>query len=147
MKKPARSRPSVYDRVQFILASAQDYTARSVNTAQVVANWLIGREIIEEQQQGSKRAGYGVQITSSLAERLNGNGVRGYGELSLRHCRQFYQTFPILPGEEICYALRNESAGSKTLADPRCELDCDPPTSRARPRPPDPPRSGVAAPV
>jgi hypothetical protein len=49
MKKPSPQEPSVYDRVHVILESAQTYAARSVNTTQVVANWLVGREIVEEQ--------------------------------------------------------------------------------------------------
>ena len=42
MKKLA-PKPTVFDRVQTILDSAQSHAARTVNTTQVVANWLIGR--------------------------------------------------------------------------------------------------------
>jgi hypothetical protein len=41
---------SVYERIRQILESARTTVARSVNTTQVVANWLIGREIVEEEQ-------------------------------------------------------------------------------------------------
>ena len=109
MKKPARE-PTVFDRVQTILDSAQSLAARSVNTTQVVANWLIGREIVEEQQQGAKRAGYGERIVPQLATQLRETGTAGYSELTLRLCRQFYLSFPELPGSEICYALRNKLA-------------------------------------
>ncbi len=47
--KKARSL-SLYDRVRKILDSARTTVARSVNTTQGAANWLIGREIIEEEQ-------------------------------------------------------------------------------------------------
>ena len=109
MKKPAQAHSIVYDRVQFILSSGQSYAARSVNTSQVVVNWLIGREIVEEQQQGSKRAEYGGQIIAALAKQLKKDGVAGYGVLSLNLCRQFYLTYPDLPGDPILYALRKES--------------------------------------
>lgn len=33
-----------------------------------------------------------------------------YGEVTLSLCRQFFQSYPVLPGDELCYALRNESA-------------------------------------
>lgn len=62
MKKPRPALPTVFDRVQVILDSAQTHAARSVNTTQVVANWLIGRAIVEEQQHGAKRAGYGEKV-------------------------------------------------------------------------------------
>jgi predicted nuclease of restriction endonuclease-like (RecB) superfamily len=112
--KLAPTRITVYDRVQLILTSALDYAARSVNTAQVVANWLVGREIVEEEQQGSKRAGYGGQVIYTLAEKLRIKGVTGYGEVTLSLCRQFFQAYPDLPGDEICYALRNEFAEAQS---------------------------------
>lgn len=87
MKKTTPAKQTVYDRVQFILASAKDFAAHLVNTAQVVANWLIGREIVEDQQQGNKRAGYGKQLIAGLARDLKGDGVTGYGELTLHLCR------------------------------------------------------------
>ena len=112
-KSPAATAATVYDRVQYILASAQNHAARSVNTAQVVANWLIGREIVEEQQRGATRAGYGEKLIARLAGELRADGVAGYGELTLNLCRQFYLGYPSLPGPEILYALRKELEGAK----------------------------------
>jgi len=36
----------LYERIRQILESARTSMARTVNTTQVVANWLIGREIV-----------------------------------------------------------------------------------------------------
>ena len=47
----------IYKRIRQILESAQTNAARSVNTSQVVANWLIGHEIVEEEQKGKRHAG------------------------------------------------------------------------------------------
>ena len=58
-KKAVAGTPRLYGRIRSILESARASVARTVNTTQVVANWLIGREIVEDQQQGKKRAGYG----------------------------------------------------------------------------------------
>ena len=45
-KTKQASKPApVYQRIRQILESARRSVARSVNTTQVVANWLIGREI------------------------------------------------------------------------------------------------------
>ena len=106
--KKAVSQPTVFDRVQTILDSAQFHAARTVNSTHVVANWLIGREIVEEQQQGSKRAGYGERIVPELALQLKEKGEHGYSEQVLRYCRQFYLSYPDLPGIEICHALRGK---------------------------------------
>ena len=92
---------TVYHCVQQILVSAQNHAARSVNTAQVVANWLIGGEIVEEQQSGAKRAGYGEKVIARLAQQLRNDGVPGYGDIVLKLCRQFYLAFPHLPGPAI----------------------------------------------
>ncbi len=107
MKQPD-SQPTVFDRVQSILESAQSHAARTVNTTQVVANWLVGREIVEGQQQGSRRARYGEKILPELASRLKESGQRGYSEQALRYCRQFYLSYPDLPGLQICHALRGK---------------------------------------
>ena len=107
MKKPA-PQPTVFDRVQRILDSAQSHAARTVNTTQVVANWLIGREIVEEQQHGAKRAGYGEQMVDQLAKDLRKNGIRGYGKASLKFCRQFFQSYPELAATQIGYAVRSQ---------------------------------------
>ena len=78
-KKASLNTPAIFDRVQVILDSAQSHAARSVNTTQVVANWLVGREIVEEQQQGAKRAGYGTDVIAKLAADLKSDGATGYG--------------------------------------------------------------------
>ena len=122
MKKPRTPAPTVFDRVQVILDSAQTHAARSVNTTQVVANWLIGREIVEEEQGGIKRAGYGERILPELASRLKEKGVKGYSEQALRFCRQFYHSYPDLPGAQICYALRSKLGQPKICHAGRGEL-------------------------
>lgn len=65
-KTPAPSVSSLYDRIRGILESARAGVARAVNTTQVMANWLVGREIIEEEQRGKQRADYGQQLVTQL---------------------------------------------------------------------------------
>ena len=48
----SRSPSPIYDRIRQILDSARSNVARSVNTTQVITNWLIGREIVEEERRG-----------------------------------------------------------------------------------------------
>jgi len=49
MTVPAKEFAGFYQRIREILELAQARVARTVNTTQVVANWLIGREIVEEE--------------------------------------------------------------------------------------------------
>lgn len=101
----------LYRRVREILESARSNAARSVNTAQVMANWLIGREIVEEEQKGKRRADYGKKIVEDLARRLQNDFGKGYSSLNLWLFRRFYLEYPELVPGPIPYALRKELAG------------------------------------
>jgi predicted nuclease of restriction endonuclease-like (RecB) superfamily len=93
-----------------ILESARLGIARTVNTAQVLSYWLIGREIIEEEQQGNQRADYGENLLKKLAQRLKADFGKGYSYSNLKYIRQFYVTFPRLLDEaQISHALRDQS--------------------------------------
>jgi predicted nuclease of restriction endonuclease-like (RecB) superfamily len=99
-----------YTRIRDILESARLGIARTVNTAQVLSYWLIGREIIEEEQQGKQRADYGENLLKNLAQRLKTDFGKGYSYSNLKYIRQFYLTFPQLLDEaQISHALRDQS--------------------------------------
>jgi predicted nuclease of restriction endonuclease-like (RecB) superfamily len=84
----------LYARVAEILDQARSHVARTVNTAMVHAYWLIGREIVEVEQRGEARAGYGELLIDGLATKLQSTFGKGFSASPLRRTRQFYQTFP-----------------------------------------------------
>ncbi|MFZ5445100.1 MAG: PDDEXK nuclease domain-containing protein [Myxococcota bacterium] len=86
---------ALFGRVIGIIEDARGSVARSVNTAMVRAYWLIGREIVEVEQQGARRAGYGDELIDGLATRLarTASGT-GFSARTLRRMRQFYLSFP-----------------------------------------------------
>ena len=92
----ARPPSSMYERIRKILDSARSNVARSVNTTQVIANWLIGREIVEEEQKGMSRAGYGEELILDLSARLTSDYGKGYSKDNLFWFRRFYQGYPKL---------------------------------------------------
>ena len=114
----------LYGRVRQIVESARTTAARSVNTAQVVSNWLVGREIVEEEQRGEERAEYGERIIAMLADRLRTDFGTGYSALNLALMKRFYLLYPnliqdappqaqlvVTPDDsDIFYALRKKSA-------------------------------------
>ena len=51
----------LFDRVVTILEQARTNVVRTVNSQMVIAYWLIGREIVEEEQQGQDRTESGGQ--------------------------------------------------------------------------------------
>jgi predicted nuclease of restriction endonuclease-like (RecB) superfamily len=89
------SRQDLYMRIQAILESARSNIARVVNFEMVQAYWLIGREIVEEEQKGQERAQYGIGLLRELSEKLTADYGKGFDETNLRNIRQFYLTFPI----------------------------------------------------
>lgn len=99
----------LYRRIREIIESARAGAARSVNTAQVVANWLVGREIVEEEQKGKSRAGYGEKLIAELSARITAQYGKGYSVNNLEHFRDFYRTYPELLSDRIPHALRGES--------------------------------------
>ena len=117
-KKPVPDTQHLFDRVRVILESARINIARTVNTTQVVANWLIGREIVEEEQQGKRRAGYGAELLRELAARLKADFGSGYGVDNLELFRRFYLEYPQLLPEVNSDAVRrksNQSENSETV--------------------------------
>ncbi len=108
MKQPVKNN-DVYLRIRQILESARVTAARSVNTAQVMANWLIGQEIVEEEQKGSKRADYGKKLIATLSEQITAEFGKGYSVNNLEHFRDFYLTYPELLNRSISHALRGKS--------------------------------------
>lgn len=112
LELPAKELSGIYQRIREILESARTGVARTVNTTQVMANWLIGHEIVEEEQQGAKRAGYGDTLLANLATRLTRDFGRGWSARNLEYCRTFYFTYPDLLGAGKGAALRSLSSAS-----------------------------------
>src|SRR5262249_26875754 len=96
--------------------------ARSVNTTQVIANWLIGREIVEEEQRGKARADYGKAILKGLSEDLQAEFGRGFSIDNLEFFRNFFLGYPRLLGEEKSDAVRRKLSGPSSGAKQRTLL-------------------------
>lgn len=90
--------------IRDILAQARKKTYTAINSAMVEAYWLMGKRIVEEEQQGNQRANYGEAILKSLSVELTDEFGKGFSYANLRNFRQFYLTYPDV---EICYALRS----------------------------------------
>jgi predicted nuclease of restriction endonuclease-like (RecB) superfamily len=93
---PKEKPGQLYNRIRQILESARAGVARSVNSAQVVANWLIGREIVDEEQKGKKRAKYGQELLRQLSGRLRKEFGSGYSVDNLEWFRAFFLEYPVL---------------------------------------------------
>ena len=82
--------------------TARNKVYQTSNFEMVQSYWDIGREIVEEEQQGKERAEYGKYIIVNLSGKLTKEYGKGFTEQNLRNMRQFYQVF------SIRHALRSE---------------------------------------
>ena len=92
---PTGSPEDFFNRVRLILSQARQQALQSVNVLMVQAYWAIGQEIIEEEQKGANKAGYGEQLLEGLAKRLTREFGKGFTQRNLRYMRAFYLAFPI----------------------------------------------------
>lgn len=110
---PASPLDGLFARVVVILEQARARVVRSVNSEMVHAYWHIGREIVEQEQGGRKRAAYGEAVLEDLSRRLTTEFGRGFDARNLRYMRQFFLVFPIY------HTLRDESESREKLNAPR----------------------------
>lgn len=103
-----RADPGLLSAVRQIWEGSRAQAARSVNTALVQANWLIGRQIVEAQQAGQARAGYGEELLENLSAALQSDYGSGFSVSALKYKRQFYLAYPELI--RIRHAVRDELA-------------------------------------
>lgn len=82
-------------QIRSIISTAKDGAIRSVDTERVLMYWQIGKVILEEEQEGKERAGYGEFLIKSLSETLQPQFGSGFSIRQLEMCRQFYRVFPI----------------------------------------------------
>jgi predicted nuclease of restriction endonuclease-like (RecB) superfamily len=97
---------TLMERIRDIWEASRQQAIRSVNSAHVCANWLIGRQIIEAEQGGEQRAAYGKTLLKSLSQQLTNEYGSGFSLSSLKYMRLFFLTYPDLLGKS--HALRDQ---------------------------------------
>ncbi len=100
--KPARSKtkpvkaasyPSLLRTLVTLLDEARRASARTVNVIMTATYWQVGRHIIEFEQAGERRAGYGEQLLDRLSADLNKRFGRGFSVDHLELMRLFYSSY------------------------------------------------------
>jgi predicted nuclease of restriction endonuclease-like (RecB) superfamily len=97
-KQPISSQVPVTElagRITTIIETARKRVQSVVDHEMVRAYWEIGREIVEDEQKGEKRAGYGEHLLKNLTTVLTTQYGKGFDYSNLKNMRQFYKTYPI----------------------------------------------------
>ena len=79
--------------IKKILSQARQKAYTAINATMVEAYWQIGKRIVEEEQNGADRAGYGDEILKVLSEALALEFGKGFSHTNLKNFKKFYLTF------------------------------------------------------
>jgi predicted nuclease of restriction endonuclease-like (RecB) superfamily len=105
MSKPAKKTKSVSPAVSHdysglvsgvteLVDAARRASVRTVNAFMTATYWEVGRRIVEFEQGGEKRAGYGEELLARLADDLTARFGRGFSRFNLGRFRAFYLASP-----------------------------------------------------
>jgi hypothetical protein len=93
MNKKKLHKLDYVERIREILSTARHQSLKAVNATMVAAYWYIGKEIVEEEQKGKKRAAYGEAVIETLATNLQKEFGKGFSKAHLKSVRQFYVVY------------------------------------------------------
>jgi predicted nuclease of restriction endonuclease-like (RecB) superfamily len=81
---------SVLTEVVRLLEDSRRASARAVNAVMTATYWEVGRRIVEGEQSGGKRAGYGKELLKRLSSDLTAKFGQGFSQRNLEQMRLFY---------------------------------------------------------
>ena len=84
----------IYSEIKETLLLSRNQAYSAVNFAMVQAYWQIGRIIVEHEQNGSARAGYGKSVLQELSSHLTKDFGKGFSVRTLQQMKKFYVMFP-----------------------------------------------------
>lgn len=84
----------IHGDIVLLLEAARRSTTRSINALMTATYWEIGRRIIDFEQNGRGKAGYGEQLIKRLGADLSARFGRGFGWRNLAQMRSFHAAWP-----------------------------------------------------
>ena len=85
----------IYQEIHDLLHKARQDIISNVNSTMTKTYFLIGKRIVEEEQNGNKRAEYGKKLMKTLSEKLTKEFGRGFSQRNLEQMRTFYLRYSI----------------------------------------------------
>jgi hypothetical protein len=89
-KTGTSSYTAVLSDVIWLLEEARRKSVRTINAVMTATYWGIGRRILEEEQHGRARAGYGEELIAKLSLDLTDRFGRGFSAVNLSQMKRFY---------------------------------------------------------
>lgn len=92
-KRSVSPRSSFISELKHIVWHTREQAYRAINYAQITTNWLLGKRLIEQEQQGKQRAEYGEHIIDLASKALTKEFGKGFSPVNLVNFRKFYLEF------------------------------------------------------
>lgn len=92
---------ALISEIKQILQDARHAAFTAVNAEMLKAYFEIGRKIVEEEQKGKKRAGYGKRLIDSLSIELIKEFGKGFSQTALKNMRIFYIFYKDKIGQSV----------------------------------------------
>ena len=85
----------IYQEIHDLLHNARQNIISNINSTMTKTYFLIGKRIVEEEQDGNKRAEYGKNLIKMLSEKLTKEFRKGFSETNLEQMRKFFKVYGI----------------------------------------------------
>jgi predicted nuclease of restriction endonuclease-like (RecB) superfamily len=125
-KPPSEEYGGLIGGIAELLEAARRNAARTVNALMTATYWEIGRRIVEFEQQGKDRAGYGEQLLDQLSADLTSRFGRGFGRRNLFQIRAFYLAYRSIVQTSSAQLVKEQTlsaqSGARILSTPSIEL-------------------------
>ena len=85
----------IYEEIHDLFYNARQNIISNINSTMTKTYFLIGKRIVEEEQDGNKRAEYGKKLIKTLSEKLTKEFGKGFSETNLEQMRKFFKVYGI----------------------------------------------------
>ena len=91
----AEIKKDIYQEIHDLLHNSRQNIISNINSTMAKTYFLIGKRIVEEEQDGNKRAEYGKNLIKMLSEKLTKEFGKGFSETNLEQMRKFFKVYAI----------------------------------------------------
>lgn len=93
-----------------LIKSAKTTAVKQIDKFQILTYFILGKWIVEEQQNGKNRAGYGNRVIEKLSDSLTKEFGKGYSSETLKNARKFFLTYQDRINKPVVSFLENKKS-------------------------------------
>ena len=114
---------TLFEHISKLIDEAHKHVRTTIDTVMVYTYYGVGRYIVEDEQNGDKRAAYGKAVLKNLSRRLLDKYGAGWSVATLKNAKKFYCVYAEkansvcrIEGEKAKHCLANSQEIKKSLA-------------------------------